>query len=249
MPGRTLPVSLSLAASAMAIGLPAHGQSLTGNVGSAAITAGESASELRFGLNDEGDAAARVHYEYAFSETYQLRIIGSFSRPDDQDWGFRGLTFENWLQWAEEARNGEGFNGGIRLAYTFAESGDPDEAALRFTFTDKFADGWEWRANAIAGVELGKNSGSGIDLETRLQLTRALDMAAFGTTDWRFGAEAFSEFGNTRDIPGFDQQAHQIGPVVKASWDSGVYLQSAIRFGLTSGADDAMFKFFVGREF
>lgn len=249
MPRRSLTVSFSLAVASIWVALPAYGQSLTGNVGSAAITAGESAAEIRLGVNDDGDAAARAHYEYAFTDAYQLRVIGTFSQPDDQDWDFRGLTFENWFQWAKESKDGAGFNGGLRLAYTFIDGNDPDEAALRFTFTDKFADEWEWRANAIAGVELGEDSRSGVDLEARLQLTRALDMAAFGTTDWRFGAEVFSEFGNSREIPSFDEQAHQIGPVLKASWDNGIYLQSAIRFGLTTGSDDTMFKLFFGREF
>lgn len=249
MPRRSLTASFSLIIGSIWVALPAYSQSLTGNVGSAAITAGESAAELRLGVNDDGDAAARAHYEYAFTDAYQLRVIGSFSQPDDQDWDFRALTFENWFQWVEESKDGAGFNGGLRLAYTFTDGDDPDEAALRFTFTDKFADGWEWRANAIAGVELGEDSAGGVDLETRFQLTRALDMAAFAATDWRFGVEAFSEFGNSREIPSFDEQAHQIGPVLKASWDNGVYLQSAVRFGLTSGSDDVMFKLFVGREF
>ncbi len=61
--------------------------------------------------------------------------------------------------------------------------------------------------------------------------------------------ELFSEFGNSRDIPGFEQQAHQIGPVLKISWDNAVYLQSASRFGLTDGSDDSMFKLFFGQEF
>jgi hypothetical protein len=59
----------------------------------------------------------------------------------------------------------------------------------------------------------------------------------------------FIEFSNTGDYATFDQQAHQIGPVLKAAWEGGMYLQSAIRFDLTEGADDAMVKLFLGREF
>lgn len=65
----------------------------------------------------------------------------------------------------------------------------------------------------------------------------------------RLGLELFSEWGNSRDLGGFDEQAHQVGPVAKLSWSGGAYLQTAVRFGLTEASDDAMFKLFVGREF
>lgn len=229
--------------------LPANAQSLTGNVGSANISAGESAVEVRTGFSDNGDASARIHYEHAFSNSYQLRVIGSFSQPDSADWDFSRLTFENWFQWAEEADDTSGFNGGLRVAYTFADGSGPDEAQVRLTLTDKFADRWEWRANLIGDVETGDGSEGGVNLESRVQLTGALDIAALNSSDWRLGAELFSEFGNSRDIPRFEQQTHQIGPVLKISWDNGVYLQSAARFGLTDGSDDSMFKLFVGQEF
>jgi hypothetical protein len=227
----------------------AKAQSLTGNVGSAGVTAGEHAVEARFGVDDEGAAGARAHYDYAFTGWYQLRLIGAFAKPDDDDWDFSSFTIENWLQWREEADDNSGFNGGVRFAYSIAGDGDPDEAEVRLTLTDKFAQDWEWRANVIGEMEVGDNSADGVFLETRGQLTRGFDFTALGSQDWRFGAEIFSEFGNTTDIPGFDDQAHQIGPVVKTSWENGVYLQSAVRFGVTEGADDSMFKIFVGREF
>ncbi|MBI1340367.1 hypothetical protein GC169_09210 [bacterium] len=226
----------------------AEAQSLTGNVGSAGITAGERAVELRLGV-DEGGAAGRVHYDQSFSDWYQVRLIAAFSKPDGRDWDYRSFAVENWFQWSEEARDTSGFNGGLRLAYSFEDGGGPDEAAVRLTLTDKFADVWEWRANVIGEIETGSGSEGGVALQTRGQLTRGLDFAAFGSDSWRLGFEVFSEYGNSRDIPGFDDQAHQIGPVVKVSWENGVYLQSAVRFGVTDGADDSMAKVFIGREF
>ena len=95
----------------------------------------------------------------------------------------------------------------------------------------------------------GDGSEGGVSLESRLQLSRAIEVNAFTADDWRAGFELFSEYGNTRDLLGLDDQAHQIGPVVKVSWDNGIYLQSAVRFGLTEGSDDAMAKVFIGREF
>ena len=227
----------------------AQAQSLTGNAGSANITAGDRAAELRAGIDDEGNAQSRVHIEQAFTGWYQLRAIASFRQPDGASWDYSGFTLENWFQWTEEGRDGEGLNGGLRLAYTFAEDGAPDEAAARLTLTDKLAGNWEWRANLIAAFETGDQRAEGAELESRLQLTRALPAGWMGTGDMRFGAELFSEYGNTEDLPDFDQQAHQFGPVFKAEWNNGIYLQMAVRAGLTSGSDDLMAKVFIGREF
>jgi hypothetical protein len=70
-----------------------------------------------------------------------------------------------------------------------------------------------------------------------------------GSDKWRLGAELFSEYGNSRDLPAWNQQAHQLGPVAKANFGNGVFIQTAVRFGLTGEADDAMAKIFIGREF
>lgn len=231
------------------IAAPASAQSLTGNVGSASITGGERSVEFRTGFDDEGNAAGRLHYDYGLNDWFQVRVIGTFRQPDGQDWNFSGLTFENWFQWSEEAEDNSGFNGGLRLSYGFSDGPGPDEIETRLTLTDKFADVWEWRANILAEVEAGEGSEGGVAFETRAQITRAISLNAFGSEDWRLGLEAFSEYGNTRDIPDFEDQAHQIGPVLKVEWDNGVYLQTAVRSGVTRGADDTMFKLFVGREF
>ncbi len=241
--------SASLLVLLPAILLPAHAQSLTGNVGSAGVSKGEQSVEARFGADEDGNAGSRIHYDNAFTEWYQLRLIGAFSQPDDGDWDVSSLTVENWFQWSEEASDNSGFNGGVRFAYGFDQNGGPDEAEVRLTVTDKFADDWEWRANLIAEMETGNGSEGGVELEGRAQISRALNISALGTDDWRLGVEYFAEFGNSRDIPGLSGQAHQIGPVVKLGWQGGYFIQSAVRFGVTRGADDAMAKLFVGREF
>lgn len=227
----------------------ASGQSLTGNVGSAGISAGNRSVEVRAGIDDEGNLGSRIHYDQALTGWYQFRVIAAFRRPDTGEADFSGLTLENWFQWSEEGTDNAGFNGGLRLAYTLTDDGEPDEAAVRLTLTDKFADVWEWRANAIAEIETGSGRDDGTALETRLQVTRALNSSFPGTTRWRLGAELFSEYGNTKDIPEFSDQAHQLGPVLKAEWDNGIYLQAAVRRGITDGADDWMGKIFIGREF
>ncbi len=227
----------------------AKAQSLTGNVGSANIGAGDRAAEARLGVDDAGSAASRFHYEYAFSDWYQLRTIASFRRPEDGEWAYSGLTLENWFQWAEEGGNNEGFNGGVRLAYTFASDDRHDTVALRVTTTDRFAGAWEWRANLIAGSPLNDPGSDGAELESRLQISRALPGTPGGATKWRAGAELFSEFRNAKNLPNLDEQAHQIGPVVKADLPNGVFLQAALRAGLTPDSDDVMAKVFIGREF
>lgn len=227
----------------------ANAQSLTGNVGSAGINTGEQAAEFRMGVDDEGSARSRIHYERALSDWYQLRAIASFRRDDGNTWDYSGFTLENWFQWADEKRNGAGFNGGLRLAYTFADGTARDDLAVRLTMTDRFAGDWEWRAKMIAEVETGTQRVDRAELQSRFQVTRTVPLTLFGTQSWRMGAEWFSEYGNTEDLFGFHDQAHQVGPVVKAGWRNGVYLQAGVRAAITYGSDDQMVKIFLGREF
>lgn len=242
-------ILIASALGAVLLSPSANAQSLTGNVGSAAINQGERAVESRIGFDNQGNAAFRSQFQYAFTDWYQLRIIGAFSRPDDGDWNYSATTLENWFQWREEAEDGSGFNGGARIAYTFSDDNGPDEVALRLTLTDKFADGWEWRANLIGEIETGNGSADGVFLQTRVQVSRSLSSSAFGSSGLRLGIELFSEYGNSEDIPSFDEQAHQLGPVLKAEWDNGVYIQTGARFGLTDASDDSSFRLSLGREF
>lgn len=61
-------LTISVAALGVATFLPAHAQSLTGNVGSAGITSGERAVETRFGVDDEENLAGRIQYDHAFND-------------------------------------------------------------------------------------------------------------------------------------------------------------------------------------
>ncbi|MEQ9437279.1 hypothetical protein [Hyphomonas sp.] len=227
----------------------ASAQSLTGNVGSAGVTSGEQAAEFRVGIDDTGLAQSRIHYEQAFSDCYQLRAIVLLRRDDGEAWDYSGFTVENWFQWAEEQSDGAGFHGGLRLAYTFADGTADDEFNVRLALTDRFASSWEWRANIIAGFETGNQRTDGADLQSRLQITKAVPLTLFNADKWRFGAELFSEYGNSENFLSLEDQAHQIGPVVKTTWRNGIYMQVGFRSGLTDGSDDYMGKFFVGREF
>jgi hypothetical protein len=225
----------------------AHAQSLTGNTGSASITAGERGVEWRVGFNANGDAAARIHYDHAFSDWYQLRVIGAFRQPDGGAWDYGGLTLENWFQWRKEADDGTGFNGGARLAYAFNDGGGPDEIDVRLAITDELAGLWEWRANAIGEIQTGQGSVGGVFLETRAQITRAFPAAE--SIEFRLGAELLSELGNSRDLLELKDQAHQLGPLLNLRWGSGSYLQTAVRFGLTDASDDMTLRLVMGREF
>ncbi len=234
---------------ATALGGAAHAQSLAGNVGSASISPGERALEFRVGTDDAGAAQSRLHYQHGLSDWYQLRAIATFRKPADEAWDYSGLTLENWFQWSAEDAGGDGFNGGLRLAYTLADGDRSDEVAVRVTMTDRFREDWEWRVNLIAGFELASEAVDGADLESRVQLTRSLPVTFATSPQLRLGAELFSEYGNSRDLPGLDQQAHQIGPVLKVEWDNGLFLNTAVRFGLTRGADDQMVRLLIGRSF
>lgn len=246
---RYIPVALTTISACLAIATPVWAQSLTGNVSSPKISAGDRGVESRTGIDDEGNMAGRVHYDQAFSGWYKMRLIGAYQRKDGASLDFSGVTFENWLQWTEESSDGSGMNTGATLSYTLSDGAKADKTAFGLLLSDRFAQSWEWRANGSADSEVGGGRKEGVNLGTSFQLTRKLDIVQAGSSNWRLGGEIFSKYGTTDDILDLDDQAHQIGPVIDGKWDNGFYLQAAVRAGLTTGSDDFMGKVFIGRKF
>lgn len=246
---RYIPVSLATISACLAVATPALAQSLTGNVSSPNISAGDRGVESRTGMDNEGNLAGRVHYDQAFSGWYKLRFIGAYSRKDGSSVDFSGVTLENWLQWTEESSDGSGISTGATFSYTLPDGAGPDKSAFGLLLADRFAQKWEWRANASADTEVGGGRKEGVNLGSSFQLTRKLNITQAGSSNWRLGAEMFSKYGTTDDILDLDDQAHQIGPVIDGKWDNGFYLQAALRAGLTEGSDDFMGKVFIGRKF
>lgn len=234
---------------------PAFAASPIGNVGTAAADKGAFSAELRMGFtfDDPGSSnnerfRIRQHVDYGFSDWYAARLVLEQDRQQGEDVDFRSVTFENRFQIFERTRHG--WDGGVRVIYGIgAGGGQPDEIDVRFIANVPIGEDWEWRHNTVLEHEIGDNSEDGLFLEQRNQLTKVVGNFIPGANKTRIGIEMFNDFGNLRNDSGFSSQDHQIGPVMKAYFSKGVYIQAGYRAGLSDDAPDHLLKFFIGRNF
>lgn len=249
MPFTPLRIVCAACAGAVIVGAAASAQSLTGSVSSANITRGEGEVEARYGVNDEGAAASRLHVQYAFFDWYRARVIFAATDRVGQGWRYGSTAFENHFQWAQEGPDNSGFNGGLRVSYIAGAGNADDAVSTRLIITDRFAGRWEWRANFHVGMPVNGRFDDNAELEIRANLTRALDINLPGTSSWRAGVELFSELGTPNDFLSDRASAHQAGGVLSIGLGNGVSISSRARLGLSRNADDAMFQIAIGRSF
>lgn len=234
----------------------AQAASPIGNVGTAKVDADAFSVEWRGGYtwHDAGSSADKrfqmhQHLDYGFNDWYAIRLVTTQDKRNNDNIEHRAITFENRIQLIE--RRVHGWDGGIRLIYGHSD-GDktPHELDVRFMAQVPFGmnDDWEFRHNTVLEHDIGSDSRRGIALEFRNQITKAIDTPDF-LKSLRVGLEMFNDFGRLRDTTGFDSQDHQLGPVIKASFHHGLYLQTGYRTGLSDEGTDHLVKLFIGKKF
>lgn len=223
--------------------LPAHASSPVSDVGSAIVEAGRTSVEWRMGgTEDSADTRlrTRAQIDHGFNDWYALRVVALQDRREGDSYEHDAFIIQNRFQLIE--KKDYGFDAGVRLVYT-KKDGDktPDDVDVALLTQVPFGN-YEWRSNAIFEREVGADQSPGLILELRNQIT--YDFGAFAA-----GIDLFSDFGKLRDSNGWSRAAHDMGPVIKGNVTDAVYYQAGYRAGLSEGAADHLFKFFIGMHF
>jgi hypothetical protein len=217
-------------------------------VGGATVEKGKTALEYRLAgaLDDENAGQddrirTRVHLDHAFTDLYAARLVLVMDRRKGDGFEASGLSLQNRFHIIKRADHG--WDGGLRLNYTFAD-GDkkPDDLSLRFYQEFPLA-GFDVRFNQIFGHEIGEDSGKGIRVEWRSQITRKI-----GGGGTALGLDFFHDFGNLADQAGYRAQQHALGPVVKAKFGGGYGLEAGYRVGVSAAAPDHSATFIFTRS-
>lgn len=233
----------------------ANAASPIGNVGTSVVNDGEFSIEWRGGYTKDGESRSvderfqmRQHIDYGFNDWFAIRLVTAQDRRQGDNLEYNGFTWENRFQVVEKRESG--WDMGFRVIYGHAD-GDktPHELDLRMMWAVPFLERWEWRHNTVVEHDIGENSDAGFALEFRNQATYALEDKPDYVKKLRVGVEMFNDFGNTRELNGYRNQDHQFGPVIKASFPNGSYLQTSYRAGISDSAPDHLFKLFVGHKF
>jgi hypothetical protein len=141
------------------------------------------------------------------------------------------------LLWQIVERTPGGYSSGLRFDARLAEGDDtPHEIGVNWTNQWVIEGGWRVRALLLLDRDVGPGSEDDWIVETRASLYRSLDNGL------SLGLESFNEFGGLdAGFGGFDDQAHQLGPVVSGDLPGGVEWSAGVLFGLSDGADERDF--------
>ncbi len=251
-----LPRSSSIAVCIFFFSSHSFAASPVSNVSSANVDKGKLSIEQRFGYSTDTPGETnhkrfrmRQHIDYGWNDWYATRLVASEDKRDGQNMEFRSISLENRFHIFEKSTHG--WDGGFRLNYSHSD-GDktPHNTELRLIAGVPFANSWEARGVVSIEHEIGEDSESGAALELRSQVTKAIPQAFIDyVKEFRLGLEMFNDFGKVRELNGYKQQDHQIGPVVKMKLKDGNYLQFGYRAGVSEASADHVFKLFIGREF
>lgn len=206
-------------------------------VGGATVDAGKTAVEWRIAMSEDDEDAGqdgrvrtRVHLDHAFSNLYAARLVYNVDKRKDDNFEFSGLSLQNRFHVLK--KEDYGFDGGIRLNYTFAD-GDkkPDVLSLRFYQQIPYK-AWEVRFNQIFETEIGEERDGGLLAEWRTQVTYAVN------DNLRLGLDMFHDLGNLEHQSGYSAQEHAAGPVLKAKLGGGYSIEAAYRVGISDASAD-----------
>ena len=197
----------------------------TGTVFSPEVDAGERAAEYRGSYVPEDGASPdvythRLHYQHAFDDRWRARLIALQRSVDGDSFDYRYTRLE--LQWQYLEDQSAGWDAALRFEAQLG-NGTPDRLRLAWTGKVDVGAGWQLRANALIGRQFGDGAASGLQMETRAQATSA--------------------------IGSFDDQEHQLGPILKAKLGKSWSINASYLAGISDAADDGDWRLIIARDF
>ena len=210
----------------------------TGGVFGPVVNEGHRAFEYRAGYDPDSDAFAhRLHYQHALNTDFMWRIVGQARKGEGSGQEFDYVQGELFWQITPDE---SAWQQGLRFDARVRDGDRPSTFGVNWM--NQFALSPEWRARAIlmTAVDLGENRREGVLLEVRGQLGRALGEGR------QVGVELFSALGSTKDMPDIDDQRHQLGPYMTASFAEWT-LYGSLLVGLSQGAPDTNLAVWVTR--
>lgn len=229
------------------IGVPAMAQNISG-VSGADVKAGAAKFEYRAGyspeMNGADDAFAhRFNLQYALDGRWRVRAMLVQNDRGGAGLQTRDVSLEVMNQFLENEDTG-GWDSAIRVDGRIPVA-DNRPGRVRAAWINNFdlGDGWAARANIYMGREIGDLAKDGLTLETREEVTYEIGGGM------KVGAQIFNNFNTTARIGGFDEQRHQIGPVLKGRFSKRIKFETGALFGLSDAASDVDLRFFLSYGF
>ena len=238
-------ISIFAAAATALIALTsvANAQSTSGVSGSD-VKAGEDLFEYRFSYSPENDGkdegfAHRLHYQRGFNDSWRGRVLLTMAKRGAEPLKPTVASVEILHQFKESEETG-GWDSAIRIDGNIPlQDGIPGRARIGWHNQFELDEHVELRGVLLVGHEFGDHAHDGVSIETREEITYKLPSGL------RIGAQLFDNYGTTAHFGSFDEQKHQLGPVLKGKLSKHVRYEFSTLFGLSKAASDADLRFFL----
>lgn len=238
---------IAAATAALSLASPAFAQSVSG-VSGAEVKAGDNSFEYRAAFSPEDDGkeegfAHRLHFQHAFDDSWRGRVIVAQGKRGSEALTTQSVSVEILRQFLESEDTG-GWDSAIRIdGVVPVEDGRPGRARIAWLNGVDLGERWDARANIYFAREFGDLRKDGVLIETREELTYKVGSGV------KIGAQMFNSYGSTDHFGSFDQQKHQLGPVLKGKLGEHVKFEFSTLFGVSSAASDADIRLFVSYGF
>lgn len=188
---------------------------------------------------DEVGFVQRLHYQASINTDFMWRIIGQTRKTIDTDFDFDFVQAELFWDLGEDNQN---YRTGLRFDIRLRENDRANQVGLNWMSQYNFDENWHARAVLMASFEAGENAVDGITMQTRWQLAKGLESGQM------LGVELYNNYGNMGDNRGFGEQNHSIGPIFVTPLAADWSVFSSALFGISDGAADAEFKFWLTKK-
>ncbi len=236
-------LSAFAAVSLFALASPVMAQSTSG-VSGADVKDGEDLIEYRFAYSPEDDGkdegfTHRLHYQHGFSDSWRGRILLTLGKHGADPLKAQTASVEILHQFRESENTG-GWDSAIRFDGNIPlEDGLPGRARVAWHNQFELDKHVELRGVILFGHEFGDRAKDGVSIETREEATYKLPSGI------KIGAQMFNAYGTTDHFGAFDEQRHQLGPVLKGKLGNHMKYEFGALFGLSRAASDADIRLFV----
>jgi len=217
----------------------------TGGVFPPTVNEGHRSFQYRGAIDPDNAAdtvgfAQRLHYQQAINDDFMWRILGQTRRTDDSDVDFDFIGAELFWEFSD---NADKYKHGVRFDARIRGDNRGEQLGFNWIHQWNLVDGWSAQAIFLSSLEIGSNSNDGVNLQTRTRIAKRLES---GPT---IGLENYSNYGNTGDIGGFDDQSHTVGPFVSVPVGNGFSLFGGPLFGLSESSPDIEARLWVTNSF
>ncbi|MDO6692432.1 hypothetical protein Q4574_04005 [Aliiglaciecola sp. 3_MG-2023] len=189
--------------------------------------------------NHREQLVVRMNVQKSILESVRIRLVGQVK---DTTGNFEYDALSADLLWQFQHRQDGIWDSAVRFDIKTRKAHRSEGLSFKWSNRWSFADKWSiTQVLSFSWNVGGESPATGTYLESRTGI-------AYTTNKVTLGLDSFNNLGKIGDFGKGNEQSHQIGPSVSGKYQGLSYSISYLR-GITNGARDNVFRFFVKKAF